>query len=197
MFSFSAPRRLCAPSLLLMMAGLAITFLASPGAHAGSYTVTYGGGTVAVTAGNGTVPSPTFSTGHIYSGGTSTTIYDGANPSSGGVVVDKSSSLTASLAWVPASGQTAATDPPPTAAILYQNVNASAGMNSQSGAGVGSGTASCGLPNATNTSTATSMSSVATYYSAASVSMGGAITAPSCAARRRSAGALVRVLVTM
>jgi hypothetical protein len=81
--------------------------LAAPNAQAqsstnGSYAVTYGGGTVAVTAGNGTVPSPAFSTGHDYSGGTSTTVW-GSNSQAtpfGGVVVDKSPSLTASLACV-------------------------------------------------------------------------------------------------
>ncbi len=171
---------------------LASLLLAAPDAHAGSYTVTYGGGTVAVTAGNGTVPSPAFSTGHDYYGGTSTTIWGSGDHStpSGGVVVDKSPSLTAALAWVPASGQTAATDPPPTAAILYQYCDASASLNSQEGGGAGSGTASCGLPNAVNTPTATAMESVATSYSAASVSAGGAITVSPCAATATFTGSV-------
>jgi hypothetical protein len=177
------------------MASLTFSLLAAPDAYAqssttGSYAATYGGGTVAVTAGNGTAPSPAFSIGHDYSGATSTTIYYGAGPSSGGVVVDKTPALTASLAWVPASGQTAATDPAPTAAILYQYSDASAGMNSQSGAGAGSGTASCGLPGAVNTTTATSMGSVATYYSAATVSAGGGITAPTCGATATFSGSV-------
>ncbi len=137
-----APRRLCAP--LPLMASLALAFgLAAPPAHAGSYADTGSGGTspATVTPAADTIsssPQDAIATG---SGNGDPTYTIQISPGT----------LTDTFTWVPASGQTLTTDPPPNCVLLEQDSGAMWFVRLKNGTGTGSGQADCGLPGGTVT----------------------------------------------
>ncbi len=140
---FPAPRRLCAPSLVPLMASLVLASgLASPPAHAGSYTDTQSGGTspaVITPAADATgrlSASASMSSRGGNMGGPTYTIQ--MNP---GTITD-------TFNWVPDSGQTSTTDPPPSCVLVWQTSGATWYVRSEYGTGTGTGTADCGLKGA-------------------------------------------------
>jgi len=147
---FPAPRRLCAPRLLRsLMAGLALaSMLAAPPAHAGSYTSTGSGGTSPATvtpAADATSSSP-----QDASARSSLSPY---SPNGDPTYTIKISpgTLTDTFTWVPASGQTLTTDPPPTCVLVQQSSYAEWFVINEGGTGTGSGNPDCGLPGGTVT----------------------------------------------
>jgi hypothetical protein len=173
MFLLSAPRRLCAPSSVLLMASLIFSLLACPEAHAGTYTWTvtnpdnsvtqspsFTGGTVSVvTSGPKPItksppPPPGFTTSNgTYTGGggcMTTSVPPSAGP---GSVTIPANPIVATFTWQPAAGQTSTTDPPPPAVIMQQNCTAQWQAQTITGTATVGGTASCGLPNPTATQT--------------------------------------------
>ena len=132
-----------------MAASLTGLLLDPSPAHAGSYTDARTGGTTAATvtpAADATYSTPQDAIakasmspmGNI--GGPTYTI--GINPGT----------LTDTFTWTPASGQTTATDPPPSCVLVGQNSSATWYVRSENGTGTGSGQADCGLPGGTVTS---------------------------------------------
>ncbi len=99
------------------MAGL---LLASPDAHAGSYTVSYSGGTVSVTGTGGANGTPyPFSQGQgMYAASESAGTGSYSNPTAASYSIKINGSLTATFTWVHGSGQTDANDPPPACALV-------------------------------------------------------------------------------
>jgi len=147
---FPAPRRLCAPRLLRsLMAGLALaSMLAAPPAHAGSYTSTGSGGTSPATvtpAADATSSNP-----QDASARSSLSPY---SPNGDPTYTIKISpgTLTDTFTWVPASGQTMTTDPPPTCVLVQQSSYAEWFVRFENGTGTGSGNPDCGLPGGTVT----------------------------------------------
>lgn len=59
--------------------------------------------------------------------------------------------ITDTFTWVPASGQTSTTDPPPSCVIMWQTSGATWYVIKEYGTGTGTGTADCGLKGATVT----------------------------------------------
>ncbi len=141
-----APHRLCAPSFLPLMASLTLAFgLAAPPAHAGSYTDTSSGGTspaIITPAADATGPSSASASVSPYSGNGNPTCIIQSNP---GTITD-------TFTWVHGSGQTDATDPPPSCVLVEQDSGATWYVRDEWGTGTGTGTADCGLPGATLTS---------------------------------------------
>jgi hypothetical protein len=171
MFLLSAPRRLCAPSFVLLMASLAFSLIACPDAHAGTYTwtttnpttgaviaqsPTFTGGTVTVVSSGpkpitkSPPPPPAFTTSNgVYAGGggcMTTSVPPLAGP---GSVTIPANPIVATFTWQPAAGQTSTTDPPPPAVIVQQNCTAQWDAETVTGTATPGGTANRGLPGAT------------------------------------------------
>ena len=128
---------------------MASLMLASPSARAGTYTDAQTGGTAASTvtpASTRTSPaSPTYAIA-----------YSSVSPMSpDGIptytIQISPGTFTDTFTWVPASGQTATTDPPPSCVIVEQTSSAAWYVRSESGTGTGSGQANCGLSGGTVT----------------------------------------------
>jgi len=128
------------------MASLALASgLAAPPAHAGSYTDTSSGGTspaIITPAADATGPSSASASVSPYSGNGNPTCIIQSNP---GTITD-------TFTWVHGSGQTDATDPPPSCVLVEQDSGATWYVRDEWGTGTGTGTADCGLPGATLTS---------------------------------------------
>jgi len=123
--------------------------LAAPPARAGSYTNAGSGGaspaTVTPTA-DGTIFGPLGA-----SGTASVSPYSGnGNPTY--TIQISPGTLTNTFTWVPASGQTQDTDPPPTCVLVEQSSSTLWYVRDEWGTGTGSGTGDCGLSGATATS---------------------------------------------
>ncbi len=182
--SFSRPRL----ALVSLTVGvLSFPLFAPVAVRAGSYTFAYSGGTITASPLPPGQPAPTFSAGEGYSGGDTVTAYP---PDMASVKVDDSASVTATLTWQPASGQTAVTDPPPTAAICLQTSDTSWDYTAN-GTASGSGSADCGLPNPWASTSATGGQSNGVNYSTqGSASAGSPLTAfsVSCPAKASFSG---------
>jgi len=134
MFLFPAPRRLCAPSFVLLMASL---LLAAPDAHAGTWQFTCTGSgsetedtrtpTIDNTQTQNWVP-PGPSTGSCQISGFSVTTQPGAfSTTQAGTTKSGGGSISAAvtLTWVHGTGQTDANDPAPTSVLLKESSSAS------------------------------------------------------------------------
>ncbi len=142
-----APRRLCAPSFVLLMASLlASLLLTAPDARAGSYVVTYSGGTASVT-GQGTASQ--FSPGedkYAASEYASSGSNSDGSPLSFSLKIN--GPLTATFTWTHGSGETDDNDPPPASALVEQDCSASYNISASGYDASGSGSANSGLPGA-------------------------------------------------
>ncbi len=194
MFSLSAPRRSCAPSLLLVMASL---LLAAPNAHAGTYDWTgkdpntgkpiyspiYSGGTLtdfSVTTGSHNSGSPynldTRPSPPTYDGIGGDLCYPGANGNATTFTASGSGSLSAKFTWQPAY----VGELPPTAVIIQQNSSVTMGWSDSSGATL-TGPDSTGLGQSSTISGSSGNVTIAgTSYSGAAPAGDGSVSAPSC-----------------
>ena len=185
----SAPRRFCAPSFLPLMASLVISLLLPLAAEAGTYTVTYSGGTITAVGQSPTDPKPAFSAGGgdygasaDVSAGTSST----TTPASCSVTIQ--GPLTATFTWTHDNAtETDATDPPPTAAIVEQDCSAGWTTTNTYHGGTGTGSADSGLPENVSPPAGPSGGSDNTDYSAGA---GGTSFHISCAAKATFTGSV-------
>ncbi len=129
---------------------MACLVLAASSAQAGSYTVSRTGGTTpaTVTPTPASTPAPLdASAGAAMSPGSGNG--PGGNPNCS--VTINPGTITDTFTWVPASGQTMTTDPPPTCVLVQQNSFARWYVVNEGGSETASGTAVPGLPGGTVT----------------------------------------------
>ena len=132
------------------MASLALAFgLDAPPAHAGSYTGVRTSGTTPATI----TPASAASFSTPQDAAASATVSPGGEngPGSSCTVLVKPGTTTDAFTWVPASGQTAATDPPPSCVLVQQYCSALWYTVNQQGAATATGTADPGLSGTTPT----------------------------------------------
>ena len=202
---FPAPRRLCAPSLL--MAGLALSaLLAAPPAHAGSYIWTgtdpttgktiyspaYSGGTTS----QDSVTTNTYITGQpdtldtrpsppTYGGIANVLYYPAANGSATSSTDSGSGAISAKFTWQPASTG----DLPPSAVIIQENCSVKMGWSYSSGATLtGSDSTGFGQSGTVSGSTGSSVVIAGTNYSGASPAGDGSVSAPACSPSASQSG---------
>ncbi len=132
------------------MAGLALASgLVAPSAQAGSYTAVGSGGTTASTV---TPAADALSSSPQDATGTASVSPMSGNGNPTYTINIKPGTLTTTFTWVPASGQTSTTDPPPTCVLVQQSSFALWYVHSEYGTGTGSGNPDCGLTGGTSTS---------------------------------------------
>ncbi len=151
---------------------MACLLLLPHAARAGTYAVSYSGGTLDATSGDGSSSATPFALLSGYysdSGGVScrTGSFDPAPATTCSSKIDDPAHkpapvpITATFTWTPAPGQTALTDPPPASAVVQQYCEAQWSSTGISGSASGGGAASNGLgsPVVVNTSSANSTGS--------------------------------------
>ncbi len=169
------------------MATLAASLLFPLAADAGSYTVTYSGGTITASGQSPTDPKPAFSAGGgDYGAAADVSAGSGGAAASGSCSVTIQGPITATFTWTHDNDtQTDDTDPPPTAAIVEQDCNVGWTTTNTYNGGTGTGSADSGLPENVSSPAGPSGGSDNTDYS---VGAGGASFHVSCAAMAQFTG---------